>query len=156
MFIDALLKVDTAHAYTAAAVSQSSIDLGAGTGTIPAGTAGPIRAIGTGEPLGFLLSVDVAASSTTVLVEIIQTTGADLTGSIIVLETRSFLSADMPAGALHFMPIPQDIPIAGATRYIGLRVTPVGGAATVTLSASLTTHSLFSVLAKAYAKNYPT
>ena len=104
--------------------------------------------------MGFGLSVDVAASATTVLVEVIMATDAALTAGIVVLETTTFLAADLPAGALKFMPIPQGAPIAGALRFLGLRTTPVGGAATVTMSAWLTTHALFSVLAKAYAKAF--
>ena len=142
MFLDALLRVSSAQAFTAAAVSTNSIDLGNVT---------PRREIATGEPMGFGLAVIVAASATTVKVEIIQATDDALTAGIVVLSERTFLSADMPAGANIFMPLPQNVAVAGPTRYLGLRVTPVGGAATVTLTAWLTTHSLFSMLAKPYA-----
>lgn len=145
MFVDALGVVSDAQAFTAAAVSTNSIDLG---------SVVPKREIAVGEPMGFGLAVDVAASSTTVLVEIIQATDAALTAGIIVLIQRTFLSADMPAAALIFFPIPQSPTVAGPLRYLGLRVTPTGGAATVTLTAWLTTHALFSVLAKPYAKGY--
>jgi hypothetical protein len=60
----------------------------------------------------------------------------------------------MPIGALFFLPIPQGMTVAGPLRFIGLRVTPAGGAATVTLTAWLTTHSLFSVTPRAYARGF--
>jgi hypothetical protein len=145
MYVDVLGRVCNAQAFTAAAVSTDSIDLGNVT---------PKREIATGEPMGFGISVGVAASSTTVLVEIIQATDAALTAGIVVLAQRTFLSADMPLGALIFMPIPQNPTVAGPLRFLGLRVTPAGGAATVTLTAWLTAHSVFSVVARSYAKGY--
>lgn len=145
MYVDVLGRVCNAQAFTAAAVSTDSIDLGNVT---------PKREIATGEPMGFGISVGVAASSTTVLVEIIQATDAALTSGIVVLAQRTFLAADMPLGALIFMPIPQNPTLAGPLRYLGLRVTPAGGAATVTLTAWLTAHAVFSVVARSYAKGF--
>jgi len=145
MFIDALLRVCNAQAFTAVAVSTDSIDLGNVT---------PRREIAVGEPMGFGLSVGVAASSTTVLVEIIQATDGPLTAGIVVLSQRTFLAADLPVGAAVFMPLPQGVAVAGPLRFLGLRVTPVGGAATVTLTAFLTAHNLFSIAARAYAKAF--
>lgn len=144
MYLDALGLVADAQAFTGAAVTNS-VDLGNVT---------PKREIATGEPMGFGIAVDVAASATTVLVEIIQATDGALTAGIVVLAQRTFLAADMPAGALIFFPIPQNPTLAGPLRFIGLRVTPAGGAATVTLTSWLTPHSLFSVLARVYAKGY--
>jgi hypothetical protein len=152
MYIDSLLRVCSSQAFTAVAVSASSIDLG-----LPGGVGTPTkREVATGEPIGYGLNVNVAASSTTVLVELIQATDAALTAGIIVHSQRTFLSADMPLGALIFMPLPQGAEVAGWLQFQGIRVTPAGGAATVTLSAWLTAHSLFSVLARSYAKNYLT
>lgn len=150
MFLDNLLVVSDAQAFTAVAVSTNSIDLGlpGGIGTPPK------REIAVGEPMGFGIATDVAASSTTVLVELIMATDAALTAGIVVLSQRTFLSADFFAGALVFMPLPQGVAVAGWLRFIGIRVTPAGGAATVTLTAWLTTHSLFSVRAQSYAKNF--
>lgn len=147
MFLDALLKVASAQAFVAAAVSTSSIDIGLITALSQ-------RQIGTGEPLGFAFQVGVAASSTTVKLEIIMATDAALTAGIIVLAEETRLSADLPLGALLFLGIPPGAPAAGFLQFLGVRVTPAGGAATVTLSAWLTTHSLFSILAKSYAKGY--
>jgi hypothetical protein len=141
MFIDALLRVCNAQAFTAVAVSTDSIDLTLTT---------PQRQISVGEPMGFGITIGVAASATTVLVEIINATDAALTAGIIILHLRTFLSADMPAGRKIFMPLPQNWALA-PLRFLGLRVTPVGGAATVTLSASLTLQSMFSVDPAHYA-----
>lgn len=132
MILDALTLVSNAQAFTAAAVSTDSIDLHNVT---------PKRQIGTGEPVGFLFSVGVAASSTTVKLEVIMATDAALTAGIIVLAEATRLSADLPAGQVLFLGIPPGAPAAGFLRYIGVRVTPSGGAATVTLSAALVPQS---------------
>lgn len=145
MFVDALLKVCTAQAFTAAAVSASSIDLGNVT---------PKRAIGTGEAMGFGFAIDVAASATTVKFEVIMATDAALTAGIIVLVEETRLAADCPVGGLLFLPIPPGEPTAGWLRFLGVRITPAGGAATVTVSSWLTSSKLFSVVAKPYAKGY--
>lgn len=151
MYIDSLLKVAAAQAVTAAAVSTSSIDLqpltNVGLGTPPK------RQIGSGEAMGFAVSVDVSASLTSFLVEIISTTDAALSAGILVHGTFTGLQADFASGKLHFVPLGQGSP--ALQRFLGLRFTPTGGAATITVSAWLTTHSLFSLTPpQAYAKNY--
>jgi hypothetical protein len=146
MYVDAQTLVSDAQAFTAAAVSTNAVDL-----SLPS----VAREIATGEPMGFGIAVDVAASSTTVLIEIIQATDAALTAGIVVLSQRTFLSADLPAGRGVFMPLPQNVALAGPLRFLGLRVTPAGGAATVTLTSWLTAHDLFSVTpVRSYAKGY--
>lgn len=145
MYVDNQMVVSDAQAFTGAAVSTNGYDLGNVT---------PKRELAVGEPMGFGIAVDVAASSTTVKIEIIQTTDAALTAGLIVLAERTFLSADLPAGQLVFMPIPQNPTAAGPLRFIGVRVTPAGGAATVTLTIWLTSHAAFSTLAKSYAKGF--
>src|SRR5262245_37586797 len=145
MYLDAQTLLSDAQAFTGVAVSTNSYDLGNVT---------PKREIAPGEPMGVGIAIDVAASSTTVLVELIQATDAALTAGIIVLAQRTFLSADMPVGALIFMPIPQNPTAAGPLRFFGIRGTPAGGAATVTLTAWLTGHNLFAALARTYAKGY--
>jgi hypothetical protein len=145
MFLDALLRVCDAQAFVAAAVSLSSIDLGDVT---------PRREIGTGEPIGFGFGVDVAASCTTVKLEIIMATDEALTAGIVVLAEATRLAADLPAGGLLFLGIPPGAPAAGFLRFLGIRATPVGGAATVTLTSWLTSRALFSTAVKAYAKGY--
>lgn len=151
MYIDSLLKVAAAQAVAAAAVSTNSIDLqpltNVGLGTPPK------RQIGTGEAMGFAVSVDVAASLTTFLIEVITTTDAALTAGIKVNSQYSGAQADFAAGKLHFVPITQGDPLL--QRFLGLRFTPAGGAATITVSAWLTTHALFSLTPPlSYARNY--
>lgn len=151
MFIDSLLKVSAAQAVVAAAVSTNSIDLqpltNVGLGTPPK------RQIGTGEPMGFGVSVDVAASLTTLLIEVISATDAALTASIKTHGQFSGAQADFAVGKLHFVPFTQGDPLL--QRFLGLRFTPAGGAATVTVSAWLTTHTLFSLTPPvSYARNY--
>lgn len=142
MILDALLRVSTAQAFTAAAVSTNSIDLGNVT---------PKRAIGTGVPMVFGISIDVLLSATSMTVEVISATDAALTAGILVHNTRSILAADATAGALIAIGVPVGTP---TQRYLGLRVTPVGGAATVTLTAQLMPADMFSIAAAQYAKNY--
>lgn len=150
MYIDSLLKVSAAQAVAASAVSTNSIDLG-----VPGGKGTPPqRLIGSGEPMGFAVNVNVAASLTSCTFEIIMTTDAALTAGLISLVTVGALNADLVAGTLFFVPLPQLLPAAGMLRFLGMRFVPTGGAATITVSAWLTTHSLFSLLAQTYAKNY--
>jgi hypothetical protein len=150
MYVDSLLKVSAAQAVTASAVSTSSIDLGTpgGTGTPPK------RLIASGVPMGFAISVDVAASLTSATFEIIQTTDAALSAGLISLVTVTKLNADLVAGYTFFLPFPNALPVAGMLRFIGCRYVPTGGAATITVSSYFTAHDLFAPLAMSYAKNY--
>lgn len=141
MYLDAQTLLSDAQAFTAAAVSTNAYDLGVNTVQ---------REIGVGEAMGVGIACDVAASATTVLVELIQATDAALTAGIVVLAQRTFLSADFPAGKLLFMPYPQNPAVAGPLRFLGIRVTPAGGAATVTLTAWITSHALFSTQPRHY------
>src|SRR5678809_572015 len=126
MFLDALLKVASAQAFGAAGVSASSIDLGNVT---------PKRQIGTGEPMGFGISCDVAGTVAPTLIEIISATDAALTAGILVHAAVTVPLASMVAGALFFVPLPMGTP---TQRFLGIRATTAGG--TVSLSAWLTTH----------------
>lgn len=140
MFLDALTLVSDAQAFGAAAVSTNSIDLGNIT---------PKREIGTGEPVGFAFQIDVSGTVANSLVEVISATDAALTAGIIVESSLVILLAAALAGALFFVPIPQGRP---TQRFLGIRVTTAGG--TISATSWLTTHSLFSILAKVYAKAY--
>jgi len=140
MYVDALGLVSDAQAFGAAAVSTNSIDLGLTT---------PGRQIGTGEPMGFAVGVDVLGTVAPSLIEVISATDAALTAGILVHASRTIPLAEMAAGALHFIAIPPGTP---TQRYLGIRITTAGG--TVTCTAWLTTHSLFSILPRAYPKGY--
>lgn len=140
MFIDALLKVASAQAFGAAAVSASSIDLGNVT---------PKRKIGTGTPIGFGLSVDVAGTVAATLFEIISATDAALTAGILVHASRSIPLAETVAGALFYLGLPPGTP---TQRFLGIRLTTAGG--TISASSWLTAQELFSILPENYAKAY--
>lgn len=145
MFVDALLLLSDAQAVTADAVSTNTIDLGNVT---------PKREIGTGEPMGIAVAVDVAADFTTgdetYVFELIESANADLSSpTIIASYTRT--AAQLAAGTLHFIPLPPGFPTA---RYLGLNYNTGGTSPSVTVTAWLTAWSLFSLKAKAYAKGY--
>lgn len=140
MFIDALLKVSAAQAYGAAAVSTNSVDTALLT---------PGRQIGSGEPLGFGVSIDVSATVAPPIIEVISATDAALTAGIIAHGSRTIPLAEALAGSLWFIPLPVGTP---TQRFLGLRITTAGG--TITATASLTSHSLFSILPRSYAKGF--
>jgi len=140
MYLDAFLRVSNAQAFGAAAVSTDSIDLGNVT---------PKRRIGTGEPMGFGIAITTSGTVAPTLFEIISATDAALTAGILVHASRSIPLAEVLAGALFFLPLPQGTP---TQRYLGLRATTAGG--TVSATAWLTAHDLFSIAAQAYARNY--
>lgn len=140
MFIDALLRVASAQAMGAGAVSASSIDLGNVT---------PKRQIGTGETMGFGVSIDVAATVAATTVEAISATDAALTAGILVHGTIVIPLAAALAGTLWFVPLPMGTP---TQRFIGIRTTTAGG--TITVTAQLMPESMFSLAQNLYAKNY--
>lgn len=147
MYVDALTQLSAAQAFGAGAVSTNSVDLSnpGGLGTPPK------RQIGTGEPMGIGIVVTTAGTVAASLFEFISTTDAALTAGILVHSTFTIPLAQTTLGAQFFLPIPQGTP---TQRFIGLRVTTAGG--TISCSAWVTSHSLFSLLALAYAKNYLT
>lgn len=140
MMIDALLKVASAQAFGAGAVSASSIDLGNVT---------PKRQIGTGEPMGFGFNVDVAGTVAATLYEVISATDAALTAGILVHASMSVPLAQNVAGARFFLGLPMGTP---TQRFLGVRLTTAGG--TITASAWLTPAVMFSMPPENYAKAF--
>lgn len=140
MFVDAFLRVSNAQAFGAAAVSTDSIDLGNVT---------PKRQIGTGEPMGFGFACTTSGTVAASLIEIISATDAALTAGILVHASRTIPLAEMVAGALFFIPLPQGTP---TQRFLGIRVTTAGG--TVSGTAWLTAHDLFSILPVHHASGF--
>jgi hypothetical protein len=140
MFIDNLLKVAAAQAFGAAGVSASSLDLG----LLSTG-----RQIGTGEPVGFGVQITTAGTVAATLIEIISATDAALTAGILSHASITIPLAAALINTLWFIPLPQGTP---TQRFLGIRATTAGG--TISLSAWFSTHSMFSILAKAYAKSY--
>lgn len=142
---DALTNIDDSQAYTGAAVSQRSLDLGDVT---------PKRVLAMGEPMAAVINAEVAADCTTVKCEVIMTTDAALTAGIVVLVERTVLAADLAAGLSVVLPIPPIPPAAGWLRYLGTRITPAGGNATVTCSVHIVPLSMAVQKPKDYAKGY--
>lgn len=140
MILDALLRVSNAQAFGAAAVSTDSIDLGNVT---------PKRTVGTGEPLGFGISVTTAGTVAATLMEVISATDAALTAGILVHGTRTIPLAETVLGAQFFLPLPPGTP---TQRFIGVRLTTAGG--TISATAWLTTSTLFSLLPVNYASGF--
>lgn len=140
MFLDALLKVSAAQAMGAGAVSTNSIDLGLTT---------PGRQIGTGEPMGFGVNIDVAATVAATDFEIISATDAALTAGILSHVKVTVPLATLVAGFQLFLPLPQGTP---TQRFLGVRTTTAGG--TISISAWLTTFEAFSLVQRYYPKNY--
>ncbi len=147
MFLDALLLVSDAQAVAGA-------DTDVSTNTIDLGNVTPKRQIGTGEPMGFGVGIDVAAvtgGGETYTFQIIESANADLSAPVVI---ASFLmtAAQLAAGALSFLPIPPGKPTA---RYIGVQVVKTGAGAAVTFTAWLTARDLFSLaVPQSYAKGY--
>jgi len=140
MFLDALTLVSDAQAFGAAGVSTSSIDCTLTT---------PGRQVGTGEPIGFGVQIDVAGTVAASLIEVISATDAALTAGILVHTSRTIPLAETVAGALFFLTVPMGTP---TQRYLGIRITTAGG--TITATAWLTATDMFSIPPRSYPKNY--
>lgn len=144
--LDSLLRVSDAQAVTATALSTSSIDLGNTTVK---------RQIATGEQMGFLISVDVAADHTTgdetYEIDIVTSANADLSASVAVAKFVMLFS-DLKAGAKAVLPLPQ----YGVVwkRYIGLNYVQGGTTPTLTVTADFGMTSMLSVEPTVYPKNY--
>ena len=143
MYLDALGLVSDAQALSATAFSTNTIDLGAGT---------PARRLGTGEQIGFGVAIDVALAGTTptFTLEVVQSDNANLS-TPDVIESRAIAAADLTAGSLHWIDVPQGYP---RKRYLGLRYSLGGTTPTATVTSWLTARSLFSMLAQPYALGY--
>lgn len=146
MFLDNLILLSDAQPFTGAATLSTNVyDCGATT---------PKREIGSGEPIGVSVTVDVAAGAgSTVLLEILQSAAAVMS-SPDVIASFTDVAANFPVGRLLFIPIPVGLP---AKQFLALRETSTGGTTTITLTAEFTLASMFSIAPpKAYAKNYAT
>jgi hypothetical protein len=145
MFLDALLRVSVAQAVTVTAFSTDKIDLSDVT---------PRREVGTGEPVGFGMSVGVAADFTTgdetYNIEIVSDDDVAF-GSAKVIASYVRTAAELFLGSLHWFPLPMGYP---KERYLALRYTTGGTTPTVTVTAWFTAHDLFSISAQNYKKGY--
>tara|TARA_R110000824_G_scaffold76487_6_gene193732 strand:+ start:241 stop:714 length:474 start_codon:yes stop_codon:yes gene_type:complete len=136
MYIDKLLKVSDAQAFTATAVGTNVIDLSVA------------RGIGNGEPMAMVFSVGVAADQTTgdedytfdveYATNAAQSTGAQLMGRRIFesgTPTAPAQDADLlVAGFVFAIPIP---PTTGTEdgQFLGIRATLAGTTPTITVDA---------------------
>ena len=144
MYLDALGLVSDAQALSATGYSTNTIDLGSGT---------PARDLGAGEPIGFGLAIDAALTGTTPTfeVQVVESPNANLS-SHTVLASRTIAQADLVAGSLHWIDVPQ---MAGTRqRYMGLRFVLGGTTPAITVTAWLTARRLFSLLGRNYAIGY--
>ena len=142
MLVDAFTQVSADQALTATAYSTNTIDIE------------DIRDLGVGEPVGFGVSVGVAADITTgdetYEFQVVQSANANLSSHDVLLSIVK-PAAQLTLGELFFLPIPID----GVTkRYIGLRYVLAGTTPSVTVSADAKPASMFSENAQAYPKNY--
>lgn len=124
MILDVLNQVCSAQAFTATAVSSSSID------TLSA-DADPT--IGRRIAGLFVPTVAAGAGSTHVLA-VIQADDAALTTNVEVLGSISVLAAALTVGSKHEIPVPQGVK---TRRYLGIKDTISGGTTTVTANAWL-------------------
>lgn len=120
------------------AVSTYSVDLGL-PGTVPGLGGSPLADLMRGNKPRIVAqmveALDSSGGSGTLQVELIATTGADLTGSVRVLDTSLAIAEATAIAGYQFH---VDLPTKITERYIGLRYT-VGGETTTagTISAWL-------------------
>ena len=142
MYIDKEEQLSAAQAFAGAAtLSTHKKDFGDVT---------PKREVGTGEPIGIAITIDVAAGAgSTHLFEILQSADASI-GTPDIIASITIAAADLPAGKRLFLPIPPGFP---TKQFIALRNTSTGGTTTVTASASLMSQSMFESI-QHYPKGY--
>jgi hypothetical protein len=124
MLLDAQLQFSAAQAITVDAVSTNIIDLGTA------------RQIGVGEPMGILITVDVAADATTgdeTYAIQLQTDDNSSFSSQTTLFAQDIPRARLTIGSRHFIPLP----LANVERYIRLNYDVGGTTPTLTLSSWL-------------------
>jgi hypothetical protein len=131
MITDFQTTLSDAQALTATAVSTNTYDNGNPT---------PKNEIGTGEPLVLMITVDVAADTTsgdeTYQFQLIQSANANLSSQDVLLQTdTSFITrATLVAGYKIEIPVPKGMV---SKRYLGARYVCGGTTPTLTVTASL-------------------
>jgi Bbp16-like protein len=142
---DAQMRVINAQAFSATAVSGSSIDVG-----------GANRDLATGEPIELVLNVTVAGDRTTgdetYTAEVIQATDGALTTSVDVLASRPIPVADLAVGSQIRVPVP---PGSITKQYLGARMTLAGTTPSITLTGFFSPSSMVSAAKpQSYPKGY--
>lgn len=131
MILDQQNQVSDAQALTATAVATNVIDLGVA-GNDPFG----------GEPMGFAITVDVAADHTTgnetYEVDINCSASADLSTPTTIIK-RVIDYSLLTAGSKHFIPLSDTILL----RYLGLNYVLGGTTPTITVTAELIPQAAF-------------
>lgn len=134
MFLDAQTLLWDATALSADAESTNAYDLALTTND-------PSK----GEPLVAVITVDVAADYTTgnetYQFNVIQSANSNLSSPDVLLE-RVIAAADLTAGSIHIMPIPQD---AITKRYLGLQYDGGGTTPTITVTGWICPASMIHV-----------
>jgi hypothetical protein len=142
---DVQMRVMSAQAFTATAVSGSSIDVG-----------GANRDLATGEPIELVATVTVAGDRTTgdetYTLEAIQADNDVLTTNVEVLASRPLRAAsELAVGSQIRLPIPGG---SITRRYIGARMTLAGTTPTITVTAFFSPSSMVSGPPQSYPKGY--
>jgi len=141
MFLDALGLVSDSQQVTADAVSTNSIDQGNVT---------PKRAIGTGEPIGFMVAIVAAGTNTgSMIISILESANSNLAAGTKTGQ-RALATAELAVGKLYFIEVPAGKP---AARYLGLDY-DVTGTVDVTLKSCLVPRSFFDEQLKVYNKGF--
>lgn len=155
MFLDNDLVVSDAQALTATAVGTNTVDLGVA------------RSIGSGEPMGVVFTIDVAADQTTgdedYTFDVESSSTADQSAGYQVVGRRIFESGTPAApasdadqlvvGYRFVIPIP---PTSADTdeRYLGVRYTLAGTTPTVTVTAAVQPLSMIDTNNITYADGF--
>lgn len=144
--LDVQQQFSSAQALTVTVASTNIIDLGAP----PAGTAE--RRIGTGEPMGVVIFVTVAAGGTapTLQVTLQSDDNVGFASAATVCQTEVIAAAGLTAGTKIVLPIPSG---KATERYIRLNYTLTGTTPTVTVSAYLQPLSMLQQ-EQTYSKNF--
>lgn len=117
MITDDLLRLSTAQAVTASAVSENTIDLGV------------TRDIGEGKPLYMHFNIDANfATATSVNFEIITSAAAALTSPTVISSSGTIVIALLIIGKSIVVPIPPQLASLGQ-RYLGARYVITGSSA---------------------------
>lgn len=132
--VDAQLLLSDFQALTVAAPSTNSIDLRAE------------RAIGTGTGHHVELTIDVAAAGT--LTAAIQVDDNSAFSTPRTISTVTLAAADMPAGSIHYIPIPGGV---ATERHMRVYYTP---SAAVTVTASVKPRNFVQANSRYVARNY--
>jgi hypothetical protein len=119
MLLDYEDQVCRAQAFTATAVSASSIDMSSASSDFTIGR----------QMSGLVIPTVAAGAGSTHVLAVIQADDAALTSNVEVLGSITVLAAALTVGSVHEIPIPKGVK---TRRYIGLRNTISSGTTTVT------------------------